>query len=838
MSVDFRQIIYRFLILVCACLQIYSTSVSAALVDRGEVIFYKHFAVINVAFSSPISIESHSPLFKGKKLQVQVKTRQKAKSKRKQELKLASLKVPNNPLYEFIRFDSSDGASGTLTVKFKDKAEYNVQRSYNGSTVMITVLLKDDTMQSAIMKHTKSDDAVLSLAVKTTAFKDTTSGAAAVGADAAANAGTATTRALAATSGAAAVGTGAAANAGTAATRALAATSGAAAVGAGAAANAGTTTTRALAATASQRGSSTAKDSSAKRGTVRPRRNTQQGSRKKASTAAAAGNINNKDPSELMELARQAVANKDYSRAILLYSEVLQMPDNEHSKNALEFLGVARERKGQTAHAKKAYEDYLARYTDKEEDTIRVQQRLTALLTQTETPSRALTRRETEDGGTQWTVFGGVSQFYRYNDLTIDDNVIAGTSAETIKIQSALTNDFYVAAKLTNDNWDIRARASGGYAKDFLDEGPGDETRISNLYVDVRNQQTGYSLKAGRQSQSTGGVLGRFDGGVVSLPYNDFLTFNIVGGLPVNTSTDIDLDTERYFYGANVDIAVSETPWEYNVFLIEQKNNGILDRRSLGGEARYFDTGRSLYALVDYDILFNELNTFLLVGNWVTESSITYSLTVDYRNSPILTTTNALQGQGTEVLTELLRTFTEEELLALAQDRTARSQMVNFGISKPLTENLQINTNLTMTNLSGLPATEGLEAIDGTGNEYSADVQLISSNLFFTDDTNIMTARYFAGDVSNRSTLAYDGRYPLNDKLRLNPRFQVSLRERTDSNTEQLIYRPSFRLNYRWTRRSRIELELGKEWSTRELDQEFEENLQGVFGNLGYRIDF
>ncbi|MEJ2419527.1 MAG: hypothetical protein P8Y45_21900 [Exilibacterium sp.] len=329
MSVDFRPIIYRFLILVCACLQFYSTSVSAALVDRGEVIFYKHFAVINVAFSSPISIESHSPLFKGKKLQVQVKTRKKAKSKRKQGLKLASRKVPNNPLYEFIRFDSSDGGSGTLTVKFKDKAEYNVQRSSNGSTLMITVLLKDDTMQSAIMKHIKSDDAVLSLAVKTTAFKGATSGAAAAGA-------------------------GAAANAGTAATRALAATSGATAVGADAAANAGTAATRALAATDSQRGSGTAKDSSAKRDPAGPRRNTRQGSLKKASAAAAAGNINSKDPSELMELARQAVANKDYSRAILLYTKVLQMPDNEHSKNALEFLGVARERKGQTAHAKKA----------------------------------------------------------------------------------------------------------------------------------------------------------------------------------------------------------------------------------------------------------------------------------------------------------------------------------------------------------------------------------------------------------------------------------------------------------------------------------------------------
>ena len=41
-----------------------------------------------------------------------------------------------------------------------------------------------------------------------------------------------------------------------------------------------------------------------------------------------------------------------------------------------------------------------------------------------------------------------------------------------------------------------------------------------------------------------------------------------------------------------------------------------LDRRAVGGEARYFDPVKSLLSYVDYDISYGQLNTLLLLGNW------------------------------------------------------------------------------------------------------------------------------------------------------------------------------------------------------------------------------
>jgi len=51
--------------------------------------------------------------------------------------------------------------------------------------------------------------------------------------------------------------------------------------------------------------------------------------------------------------------------------------------------------------------------------------------------------------------------------------------------------------------------------------------------------------------------------------------------------------------------------------MIEQQVDGILDRRSVGGEARYFDPVKSLLSYVDYDVSYSQLNTFLMLGNWI-----------------------------------------------------------------------------------------------------------------------------------------------------------------------------------------------------------------------------
>jgi len=60
----------------------------------------------------------------------------------------------------------------------------------------------------------------------------------------------------------------------------------------------------------------------------------------------------------------------------------------------------------------------------------------------------------------------------------------------------------------------------------------------------------GLSGRFGRQSQSSGGVLGRFDGGVVSYEIFPQLKIGGVFGYPVVSSDDRAFDTDKHFYGA------------------------------------------------------------------------------------------------------------------------------------------------------------------------------------------------------------------------------------------------------------------------------------------------
>ncbi|PLX60136.1 tetratricopeptide repeat protein [Sedimenticola selenatireducens] len=92
---------------------------------------------------------------------------------------------------------------------------------------------------------------------------------------------------------------------------------------------------------------------------------------------------------EIMESARQAMAGNDYSRAIQLYTKVLRYPEHKYREQAQEFLGLARERNKQLAHAKREYEKYLVLYPEGE-GAERVRQRLAALVTARKEPQVAL----------------------------------------------------------------------------------------------------------------------------------------------------------------------------------------------------------------------------------------------------------------------------------------------------------------------------------------------------------------------------------------------------------------------------------------------------------------
>ena len=483
------------------------------------------------------------------------------------------------------------------------------------------------------------------------------------------------------------------------------------------------------------------------------------------------------------------------------------------------------------------YRDYVERYPEGD-GAERVKQRFAGLMTAREQPRDKLRTTRTEARAEQkanWDLFGGISQYYRRDvnttDIDNDDDKLTTVS------QSSLNNNMDSTGRLRTGNYDLRTRFTGGYLHDFLDNGVNSDTTVSSMYFDAQDIQTHSSMRIGRQSRSTGGVLGRFDGLLLGFPLGSKFSVSAVGGLPVESSTDALDDTNKYFYGLTLETEEFAKGWDANTFVIERHVDGMTDRRAVGGELRYFDLTRSFFSLVDYDIHHSKLNIWQLLGNWTLPDKTTVNLVANYRKSPILMTSNALTGQNVNSIEDLQDSFSSSEIRDLARDRTATSKLATLGVSRPMNEKLQISGDITALKISGTNESGGIEAMEGTGPDYVYNVQLIGSNLIKQGDITIFGLRYADGDDRDIYSLNFNTRFPVTRDFRVNPRFRIDYRKNRDDNTDQMIYRPSLRLSYRVKRRLRLEAEIGGEYSDREIVDGSQKD-GSYFVNLGYRADF
>jgi hypothetical protein len=197
-----------------------------------------------------------------------------------------------------------------------------------------------------------------------------------------------------------------------------------------------------------------------------------------------------------------------------------------------------------------------------------------------------------------------------------------------------------------------------------------------------------------------------------------------------------------------------------------------------------------------------------------------------------------LNGQLVSGFEELLDLYDEDTIRQYAQDRTSDSRLVNISINKPLNGMFQLFINASQTNYSSTPASGGVDSMPGTGNEYSYDFQLIGSSLVMENDTNLFGVRYSDGNTSRRTALTYDGRFPITTNFRVSPRLQAEKRKNLRDDADQWVWRSSLRLDYRYAKKHRFELELGAEWSDQELPGSLKETSQGLFGVIGYRFEF
>ncbi len=583
--------------------------------------------------------------------------------------------------------------------------------------------------------------------------------------------------------------------------------------------------------------------------------------------------------------AETAIKGKDNDRAIQLLTRALAYPANENTARAQELLGLTRERKNQTAQARAEYEEYLRRYPTGE-GADRVRQRLASLDASVPTSDGQVLRnpngpRKTASNGWRWGVRGSFSQFY-FRDQSTNTTTTTPINPNDPNIDPFIDNAVNLNQLLTNadltitggnDRTQVLMRGAGSYTKSFRAKTPikdpvtqnivgfrtGDVKTISALYIDAVDHVTNISSRLGRQTRNNSGVLGRFDGGLIGWQAKPRLKFNAVAGTPVLRARDLFIRSDRFFYGASVDIGARNDKLQTTLYWYDERSPGLIDRQALGAEARYLKGSFNAYAIFDYDVHHSRVGLGLLTLNYTLKDQSSLSVTADYRLSPLLNSWTVLQSLSAtdvfpgrtaaiETLSELRGRFTDAQIYQMARDNTQLSKSLTVSYSRPLTKKLQTNLDFTMTHTGGspgstrlFPGSTYLPIIDSTGTEYYYGAQLVGSGMIFANDIYILGGRY--ADTPRARTYNFDinGRIPVNTKFRLSPRARYGFRQnKTDAGSFHQ-FQPSMRLNFYPFKQSEVEIEVGGNFTkTRTVlgGAPSTSTEKGILLSAGYRIDF
>jgi len=488
----------------------------------------------------------------------------------------------------------------------------------------------------------------------------------------------------------------------------------------------------------------------------------------------------------LEAMLRQALTAGEYDKAIQLATALLEWPEatDAQSRTGLELLGLARERNGQLAHAQAEYERYLARYPEGP-DAARVRQRLAGLVTAARPPTR-LGREQSdrasparaEKASPPWRTLGSFSQYYYRDERSTDEE-------NNLVDLSQLVTTFDISARQRGERVDQRIQITADHNYDFID---GESDHRLNLGTAIVEK----------------------------------VKMNLTGGYLLDTENLFDFTRERSFLSFNLDVGTIDDHWDFNFYSMQQMASGMIDRKALGMEIRYFDTRFNLFTVVDYDTSYHELNTLLMNGNWLLPGNATVFYTLDVRKTPYLSTTNALQGQTAQSLDELRQTYTEAEIRQLALDRTATLRTFTVGGSYPLQALIpgrgqyQISTDFTVTSTTGMPASGGVEAVG---------------------DTTILSGRFGHTQTARDVQLGINTRYPLTRNWRINPYVQFNRRNDRDDSDQRDVLRAALKMDYRWGRSILLDMQLGYD-STREELGGVSQSSSAFFYYLGYRWDF
>lgn len=520
---------------------------------------------------------------------------------------------------------------------------------------------------------------------------------------------------------------------------------------------------------------------------------------------------------------KNALNNNDPIKAIEIFSMLISIPKHPYSADSLELLGVSRERNGQIAQAKSVYQQYLHNYP-KGPAAIRVKQRVAELIQSEITPQKKL--KPSKYKSSRSLASGTLAQYYYYgrNNLSnVDSNVD----------QSLLVNQLSANWRMRTKTYEMNSFFYANANYDFVDNSS-DGAEISSLYWKLKHFEKGLYATLGRQSGLSGGLLGKFDGLVLGYDVARKIRTNALFGYPVDIFEKTSVQTNRQLWGLNVEFWELWNSWNINPYFITQEYDGIINRQALGSEFRYFQKNKNLYAMVDYDISYDDLNIFILRGQYSFIKSTTLTMNFDYRNNPLLETANALIGTpDAENISDIQDSFTEEEIRESALERTGDSTTVSIGAIHLISKDLQVNGDITFADQVFKVETESGDIVDEEVTQRYYALQFIINRIFGKQDATFVTLRQSNTSTYDEFSVTLANRVPLQQKWRIDTRIRASQREDDDGDELDKL-KPSLKITYRHNKRMDFLFDFSMEW-WKYGSTSNEPDYRRFFTNIGYR---
>jgi hypothetical protein len=366
---------------------------------------------------------------------------------------------------------------------------------------------------------------------------------------------------------------------------------------------------------------------------------------------------------------------------------------------------------------------------------------------------------------------------------------------------------------------------------------------VSLASIEVLDRPLGLLGRIGRQAQNQDGILGTFDGLFLSWQFRPAWAVNAAAGYPVDL-LNVAPQTERHFETLALAYTPAGAHWDGSVFVASQEFDGLRDRQAVGLDARYLVARASLVGTIDYDTFYHSLNTASLLGTVQLPARWSLSFDAERRNSPVLTTGNALIGQPYTSLSEMQQLFSDQEIHQLAQDRTPVTSNYSVTASRPLGQRFQVTGIVAATATGATPTSGGVEGQPATGLQLSYQLQVYSSNLWQTGDFSVLSLTSGDTEIGRINSVSLTTRFAVGGAWRLGPRFTMDRLDVSSDGSRQTTYLPSVLLDYQRDNKL-FQLEAGGQLGSRESFLQLPtgafvqtQNTTRYYVSVSYRISF